>query len=517
MKAQQLGKNRDNDAGKFPLRVGAIDVGSNAIRFIAGEFSSRGQYEILDQIRSPVRLGHDVFLTGRLAPDAMDAAIDALREYRQKLEALDISHYRAVATSAVRDSRNGEELLERARDVGVELETISGAEEARLAHLAVGNRIELGKRQWIHADLGGGSVEVSLVDEAGIHWTESHGMGSVRLLEELAVTGDEPGRFRRRLEEYTATLRLPVSDKKPAGFIATGGNIEALARLIDGRTDANGVATIELEKLRATIEALAQLSYNDRVSLLGLREDRADVILPAAMVYERLADLAGMDTILVPFVGIKDGVLIDLAEDLVPDDGNRTRLDEIAWHGATALGRRYDLDAAHGQHVARLALSLFDQLKAEHKLGDDERRVLMAASILHDIGTFIGYKRHHKHSQYIIAASEIAGFSPGDVEVIANIARYHRKSPPNDQHELFMKLKDKDRERVRLLAAMLRLADAMDREHRQHVRRVSAAVNDSTVELTLDGEGDLLLERWALQQKAGMFEKVYGLNVVIND
>jgi exopolyphosphatase/guanosine-5'-triphosphate,3'-diphosphate pyrophosphatase len=433
------------------------------------------------------------------------------------MDALGIEHYRAVATSAVRDSYNGKDLIEGARVAGIELETITGAEEARLAHLAVRHRIDLGLRPWVLADLGGGSVEVSVVDENGIHWTESHGMGSVRLLEELTVAGDEPGHFRRRLEEYTDTLRLPVkSQKELAGFVATGGNAEAIARLMDAQPDSRGVSSIELSKLRSTIEALARLSYRQRVEQLGLREDRADVILPAAMVYERLAELAGVSTILIPNVGIKDGVLLDLVDDLVPD-GRTARVDQIAWSGATALGNRYNFDAAHGQHVAKLALSLFDQLQELHQLEPEERRLLLAAAILHDVGTFISYKRHHKHSLYIISASELPGFSPSDLQVIANIARYHRKSGPAPHHEAFVRLSEREQELVRRLAAILRLADAMDREHRQIVKQVRTRVDDSKLVLELEGDGDLLLERWALQQKAGLFEKVYERDVKVRD
>jgi exopolyphosphatase/guanosine-5'-triphosphate,3'-diphosphate pyrophosphatase len=265
--------------------------------------------------------------------------------------------------------------------------------------------------------------------------------------------------------------------------------------------------------MRATIEALASLSYRQRVVDLGLREDRADVILPAAMVYERLAELAGMESILVPNVGIKDGVLLDLAENLVPGEHGRDRLDEIAWDGAVTLGRRYALDQAHGQHVAELALSLFDQLHDLHKLDEQDRRLLLAAAILHDVGTFIGYRRHHKHSQYIIAESDLPGFSPAEIQVIANIARYHRKSAPAPHHEPFQKLSERAQSKVRKLAPILRLADALDREHRQTVSAVLARVEDSKLELELTGEGDLLLERWALQQKASMFEDVYDLDV----
>jgi exopolyphosphatase / guanosine-5'-triphosphate,3'-diphosphate pyrophosphatase len=501
----------------FPIRAAAIDIGSNAMRFLATEFLHAQHYTVIEQTRTPVRLGHDVFLTGKLAADAMDAAVDAIAGYRSRIEALEIAHYRAVATSAVRDSRNGDEFLERVREqAGIELELITGAEEARLVHQAVRSRIKLGSRRWVLADLGGGSVEVSLVDDEKIFWSVSHDMGSVRLLEELAVAGDEPGRFRRRLEEYTSTLRIPSRGrKKPAGFIATGGNIEALAKLADAPVDARGVARLPLAQLRAIVETLSTLSYRQRVDELGLREDRADVVLPASMVYERLAVLSGFEEIVVPNVGLKDGVVLDLVDDVARHVPHGEQHDQVVYAGAIALGRRFRFESAHGRHVAALALSLFDQLEALHGLGRDDRRILLAAGLLHDIGTFLGYRKHHKHSLYILSQSELPGFAPDEILMVANVARYHRKSEPQSSHDAFMKLAEEDRDRVVSMAAILRIADALDREHLQNVRAVRARTTDDRLVLELDGTGELLLERWAVEKKAGLFEKTFGREVRI--
>lgn len=503
------------EAEPFPIRLGAIDIGSNAIRFLAAEFRDGGSAQQLEQMRLPVRLGHDVFLTGKLAPDAIESAVAGLKMFGRRMEELGVTHHRAVATSAVRDSRNGAELVQRARDeAGIGINVITGAEEARLVHLAVRSRIRLGRQKWLIADLGGGSVEVSVVDENGIYRTESHEMGSVRLLEELAVAGEEPGRFRRRLEEYTATLRSSrILHTKVAGFIATGGNIEALARLADAKLDKNGVATLRTADLRNIIERLATLSYAERLSQLGLREDRADVILPAAMVYERVAVLAGVDTVLVPNVGVKDGVLWDLLEQSTWGGRHRTTKERAVYSGAVALGRRFHFDEAHGRHVAKLAASIFDQTRSLHGLKREDRRLLIAAALLHDIGTFIGYKRHHKHSLYIIAESELPGLTPNEILMVANVARYHRKNTPADHHDAFTRLEDKNRERVIKLSAILRLADALDREHLQRVDSVNAEIGNNILELSIGGRGDLLLERWALQQKSQFFEKTFGVDV----
>jgi exopolyphosphatase/guanosine-5'-triphosphate,3'-diphosphate pyrophosphatase len=504
----------DSREPSFPMRAAAIDVGSNAMRFLAAEFTDPAHYTALEQLRTSVRLGHDVFLSGRLAESAMTAAIEALRAYRARMEALEIRRYRAVATSAVRDSDNGEVFLDRVRrETGLALESITGAEEVRLVHQAVRNRIPLGTSKWLLADLGGGSVEVSVVDDEEIHWTVSHGMGSVRLLEELAVTGEEPGRFSRRLQEYAATLRIPGGRIRYAGFIATGGNIEALSRLAMSDTAERTVTVVPVARLREIIHTLFRLSYRQRVTDLGLREDRADVILPAALVYERLCVLAECDAIHVPHVGVKDGVVLDLVDDYVRHVPHQVRQEQVVYNGAIALGKRYRFDLAHGRHVAALALALFDQLRELHDLEARDRRLLMAAALLHDIGMFIGHRRHHKHSLYIISESELPGLTPAEIRMVANIARYHRKGHPASHHEEFMELREAERNRVTRLAALLRVADGLDREHLQMVHDLRAHATNSEVTLELEGAGDLLLERWAVQRKAGLFEQTFGREI----
>lgn len=503
----------------FPIRAAAIDIGSNAIRFLATEFIQTDRYVVLEQVRAPVRLGHDTFLSGRLAESAIAAASETLVAYAGRIKALGIERHRAVATSAVRDSKNSNEFIERTREqAGIDIEIITGAEEMRLVHQAVRNRIDLGDEKWVLVDLGGGSVEVSLVDAHDVHWSVSHGMGSVRLLEELQVAGDEPGRFRRRLEEYAATLRIPnVGRTIRAGFIATGGNIEALARLANAQPDEKGVSRLALADLRETIEQLAHMPYRQRVDELGLREDRADVILPAATVYETLCTQADFQEIHVPYVGLKDGIAIDLIDDYVRHEPHAERQEQVVLAGAVNLGRRFRFDAAHARHVAKLAASLFEQLRDVHGLDSALRRVLIAAAVLHDIGLFIGYRRHHKHSQYIISQSELPGLTPREILMTANVARYHRKGDPAPHHEAFNALPEEDKESVRRLAALLRIADALDSEHKQTVRDVRMNVRDGNAFVDAQGAGDLLLERWAVRKKSALFESVFGLKLDFRD
>jgi len=304
----------EGQGGGAAVRLAAIDVGSNALRFTVVEVAGSRTPRTLEQRRAAIRLGQDGVATGTISARAMDDAVQALASFSRRMADLGVEHYRAVATSAVRESRNGTELIARVRnEAGLTLEAITGAEEARLVHLAVLGRLDLGAHTWLLADVGGGSVEVSAVDRRGVQAMESHGVGAVRLLEGGAGAGQEPERLRRRLDEYAEALRgSPVLRPHLAGFIATGGNVEALAQLAGAAPDEWGVSTLAVLDLRGLIVRLAALSVAARVRQLGLGEDRADVILPAAMLYERIAQLAGVEDIVVPNVGVRDGLVRDL-------------------------------------------------------------------------------------------------------------------------------------------------------------------------------------------------------------
>jgi exopolyphosphatase/guanosine-5'-triphosphate,3'-diphosphate pyrophosphatase len=515
---RKTGKARDSSIGldiEFPLRVACVDMGSNAIRFLAAEFSTENEYEALDGERAPVRLGHGVYLSGRLEVGAMDGAVCALTRFREKMDEHGIEHYRAVATSAVRESTNRDAFVARVLDEsGLRLEVISGSEEARLVHLAVSRKIPLGNRTWLLVDLGGGSVEVSLVDQNGTYWSESHTMGSVRLLEELTGAGADPGRFRRLLAEYISVLKVPAMPEGStvAGYVATGGNIETLAKL-GGFSDRMSVSHLPVETLRTIIEQLARLSYRERVDQLGLREDRADVILPAAMVYDRLADLCGADEIQVPHVGIKEGVLYDLVNQLVRQRDHEDRQEREVIASAITVGRKYHFDCDHAMQVSKLSLRLFDQLRSLHGLGGSDRRILHAAALLHDIGQFVSFKAHHKHSAYLISHTELPNFSQREMQLVANVARYHRKAHPADHHPDYMALDENERVRVVRLASLLRVADALDREHVQRVTDLTAKLGSDELTLWLDGTAGLLLEGWSLKKKANLFHKTFGRKV----
>lgn len=297
-------------------RVAAIDAGSNAIRFVVADFDGPVSHRVVHKRREPIRLGHRVFIHGGLDNGTMDDAVRAFGSFREEMDALGVERMRAVATSATREAQNRGAFLERVRtEAGIELEPISGAEEARLVHLAVRSRVDLSRGRWILADLGGGSVEVFLVDDTGILWSESYRIGTVRLLETLAETRGCHDSLRAWVHRQLSGLTIPPPDAYPGptAFAATGGNIKAIARLALSYLDWAKLAILPTNRLDAVIHLLNAMSVAERIGELRLRPDRADVILPAALVYAHFARLARAEHIVVPGVGVKEGVLAEVA------------------------------------------------------------------------------------------------------------------------------------------------------------------------------------------------------------
>jgi exopolyphosphatase/guanosine-5'-triphosphate,3'-diphosphate pyrophosphatase len=493
------------------LRVACIDIGSNGIRCVAAEYRDPGHAQVLLQDRAPVRLGHSVFQAGAIDREAMDAAVTGLAAFRRRLDALKVAHLRCVATSAVRESANQSELLLRARrEAKVKVEVIHGAEEARLVHSAVSHRVPMGKDPWMLMDLGGGSLEVSLADGRGIRWSESHAMGAVRLLEEFESCKGDTKRFQTLIAETVGTLRIAgAKGRAPVGLAATGGNIEELARLSGLSEPEGGASVLPVKQLRETLQKVAKLDVAERMEKLDLRPDRADVVVPAGFVYEQVARLAGVDAIHVPYVGLKDGVLLDLVDGLAVHTDAKARKETQVLDASVALGHRYQFDEEHGVHVSRLALSLFDQLQPRHRLKPIDRSILQAAAVLHDIGRFVGDAKHHKHSYYLVSQADLPGLSEQEVELAAQVARYHRKKEPRVAHAPFAALNAADQRRVTVLSAILRVADALDREHRQAIRAVRLSRHGGNTTLKVQGDGSFTLEQWALEAKGGLFCRVF--------
>jgi exopolyphosphatase/guanosine-5'-triphosphate,3'-diphosphate pyrophosphatase len=502
-------------------RIAAIDMGSNAIRFYVVETAGDSSYRVLENLREPIRLGGDVFLKGTIREENIRKAEAAFRRFRQLLKGHGVQTVRAVATCATREASNADLLLSRLeRASGIRVEVISGDEEARLIAQAVGKRIPLGKKSAMIVDLGGGSVEITFVENGRITLTDSHNFGAVRLLDMLSSAEEDLRSAGQLLGEYMDLVGRKLSrrgnGKKAALFIATGGNIESIAAIPDAHAEPHPdypeTVRIRAGNLRRLMEELSGMSLKSRMERFGLREDRADVILPACFVYHRIAELNGSEEILVPRVSLKDGLVQEILEQA---KGAEHLLDlrEQVCVSCREMVSRYKLDQKHTEKVTELALSLFDQTEPLHGLGKQERIYLEAAALLHDVGYFISMQKHHKHSHYIIANSEIVGLTPAERLVVAGISRYHRKAVPDTAHAEFEALPKKDRATVSSLAAILRIADALDKEHNSAVRSVECRLQNGSLLLRAVSRKSCRLEALGVTANATMFRDHFGVDV----
>jgi len=499
--------------------LAAIDVGSNAMRLVVGRLSYDDKLETLENLRLPVRLGQDAFSKQQIQEETAQDALDAFIRFRKVADDYGAERIRAVATSAMREASNSDMLIDRiARTTGIEIETISGEEEARLIHLAVANAVNLKNKHAMLIDIGGGSVEVTLSKGGNILSTESYNMGTVRLLEKLR---DKPAKlpFDELVREYAEAPRRrierEIKHQKMDLCIGTGGNIEEMGVLRKKLFKRESDTAITLEELEKLSKTLGKMSVEERMRKFKLKPDRADVILPASIVLKMIAKEARVDEIKIPNVGLKDGILIDLAQS-VSAAPRPSRLEQV-WMSAMLLGEKYQYDGEHSILVAHLAGSLFDQTVPLHNLENEERLLLIVAALLHDIGHFINTVDHDKHAYYILQANPLIGLTSREQDIVANLARYHRKSMPTVQDENFRALSSKDRSTVIKLSALLRLADAMDVSHTHRVRSVTLKQARNKWFLKLVGEGSLSLETWALQKRRALFQDVFGMKLEIEN
>jgi len=496
-------------------KIAAIDAGSNAIRLVVADLDDRWQVQPLESIRIPVRLGQDVFTNGILQENTIQQAMEAFVQFRHIVDDFGVSRIKAVATAAVREAQNSALLIDRiARVSGIELEVINGEEEARLVHLAVASIFDLAGKNALLVDIGGGSVEITLTRGNNIFSTNSYAMGTVRLLQKLDwnAYARNPAAFGLLVREYVESashhLREDIGDTRIQLCVGTGGNVEEIGKLrqrLFKHDDDRMVSVAELEKL---VERLSRMNYAERIRKLNLRPDRADVILPAMTVLKLVAQLAGVEEVLIPSVGLKNGILLDMAANMEHELVLPRR--EQVLESTVRIGRKYRFDQDHANTVARLAMRLFDQAEKIHLLDGEERLLLEIAAQLHDVGHFISTVDHDQHGEYILRANHVIGLSERQQEMVAMIVRYHRKGFPYLDGQSESELPQKDRRVVMMLCALLRLADGMDASHTQRVSDVVIEERPNGWTLRLVGKGDLTLEKWSVSKRSALFTDVFG-------
>jgi exopolyphosphatase/guanosine-5'-triphosphate,3'-diphosphate pyrophosphatase len=502
--------------------VAVLDMGASAIRLVIADIAPGRPMRIVEEASRGVLLGRDTFSSGVIRPRTADATFAALDGFKQIINGYTVQRVHAVATSAVREARNGELFLDRVRGrSGITFETINEAEESRLVYLAVRDALKdhvaFTGAATLLAEVGGGSTGLTLLRRGHPTMSGVYALGAIRLRQQLDIRRHghdlQVALLKRAIANVVDEIRLEIPLRRVSQLVAIGGDVRLAAAQILEDEDGDGVREIPRDAFLAFCDEVERLDDEGLVARFRLPAADAETLQPALLVYRTLLSETSARHLVVCDASLRAGMLLDLL-----DPGARLGSEDFEQQvlaSAEAVGERYRFDRAHGRHVATLATRLFDQLQDEHGLSRHERLLLQTAALLHDIGIYVSLRAHHKHSQYLLAASQIFGLSNDDVAIVANIARYHRRAPPQESHLPYMTLDRVDRVIVTKLSALLRVANALDAEHLQKVRDLHLIRGDRGWVLELDGSGDITMEQMAAAARADMFAEVFGRRLVI--
>jgi exopolyphosphatase / guanosine-5'-triphosphate,3'-diphosphate pyrophosphatase len=499
-----------------PVHIAAIDAGSNAVRLSVARAYSALDIEPLYSERYSLRLGESVFLRHRFSEDIFKKAIKAFRHFKEVMDEYGVTRYRAVATSASREARNRKKFLrEIKRKCGIALEVISSAEESRLGREAAVAALGPESPPRCIIDLGGGSLEVNILRDHSVEHCAQLPVGTVRLMTTLNIPGvihpaqaEQVRRYVRALLESKLPSRPNLGDTIA---VALGGSAETLAALAPGPRQ-HGVPTLQLSLLRERLSGILERDVRERMKTYAVRRDRADVMGIAAITFITLGRYLNLRTLSVPSVGIREGLLQEIAREAFsrkePHRYNAAFRQLLV--GTRSFARRLEYDQPHAEHVRELGILLFDQLQPVHHLPAQARVQLEAAALLHDVGHMVSHRGHHKHGEYLALNGDVAGLEGRDRAIVAALVRYHnRKSAPAGHHVAYSSLNNNDQRIVRRLAAILRIAEALDHSHRQRVTNLHASFQRGAVGLQITATGDVTEDLRDAIRSAELFEKEF--------
>lgn len=497
-------------------QLGIIDLGSNTARMVVMQYQPHHSFKLVDEVQENVRLAHAVGDDNTLQPEPIEIALETLHMFASLGKALNVDQIVAVATSAVRDAANQAEFLTRVRDVtGLDMRVLSGEEEAYYGYLGVINSLDFSNG--FVFDIGGGSVELSLVRGRGLVHSTSLPLGTVRLTERF-FNGDTPTKAElKKLQKYLDNVLNDVAWFAPQPtmhLVGVGGTVRNLAKMDQAMQnyplDKLHGYEIPYERVDMIATRLAKMSRSQRENLTGLNRDRADVIVAGVWLIRVLMQRSGASCLRVSGQGLRDGLFYEhfLAGSQPPITPNLRQL------SVQNLAHLYNYHAIHAQKVCDLSLTMFDQLHALHGYGAWERELLASAAILHDIGVSINYYDHHKHSLYLILNAGLNGFNHRELVLIGLLTRFHRKGNVIDEG-LGALLQSDDLDRVAKLAALLRIAEYLERAKSQVIQTVSCRIEKQRVIIEATSVGDATVEIWDANRRTSLFRKAYGMEIEI--
>lgn len=511
------------------LRVAAIDLGTNSFHMIIVEESPQKGIVEIDRVKDMICIGRGSISTKMLDEEAMQSGIGALKNFLVLASHHGVASENVIAfaTSAIREAKNSGDFIRRVKEeTGLKIKIISGKEEAEFIYYGVRNAVKIGNSSDLLFDIGGGSVEFVLVNQKGLQLLESRKIGVARMCERFVASEPIASHDIKMLEQYfTAEMVTAVekaSQLKVTRAIASSGTAQNIARMIQSmkgsqsETSLNN-STFTRTEFQALYQAILPLGAAERKKVTGLDEKRVDLIVPGLILVDMIFRLFNLTEIVISDSALREGMVLHYLKHRLQPGAKRSSDDEldIRRESVYELAFRCGWTRNHAEHVARLSLQLFDKLALLHHLDESYRELLEYASLLHNIGAFIAISSHHKHSQYIILNGELRGFSPLETEIIAHVARYHRKSPPTERHAAYSMLPSASKRAVDLLSGILRLANGLERGHRQNVQKINVEVTANTIILHLKTRFEPDIEIWAADLLKPWLEKLLNKSIIL--
>ena len=501
--------------------VAAIDIGSSALRLDIGEVGAQGDVRLLESLRHGVRLGKDVFAKGRVEQDTLRRCLAILKNYSRLLKEYGVTRpdqLRAVATSFAREASNRDMFVDRVSTAtGIAVNVLEESEEARLTYLAVREILEangiLDAGNVAVMEIGGGQTILLYIRKGKVTVAQSFHTGALRTHELVEAGGGAGPRAKSVLKAYATELVDQVVQAVPrekiSALVAMGAGARFAADHAAGEPPGpdGRVALASAAKLAELAERLAPMTAQSLVKAYKLTYQDAETVAPAVMAIAQAARALKVREVHIVQATLRDGLLREMAM----RDHRSAGFEEQVVYSAQTMAARYGIDEAHAQNVEAAAVALFDELKEEHQLGGHERMLLRCAAILHDIGIYVNARAHHKHSMYLIQNSDLFGLTRHDMQIVAIVSRYHRKAVPSPAHPEFAALPLEDRMTVAKLAALLRVADALERTHRAAPRPLEFRREADRFVIQVRDMEDLTMERLVLREKGNLFADVFGL------
>jgi exopolyphosphatase / guanosine-5'-triphosphate,3'-diphosphate pyrophosphatase len=506
-------------------RICAIDLGTNSFHAVIVDIYPDRSYRTIDSLKEMVVLGSDV-ANHRLSPESMQRGIDALRKIRTLSDSNEVDEVIAYATSAIRESENGGDFIQRAIDeTGIKVQAIPGIREAELIGFAVQHGMYLNNEPVLVMDIGGGSVEYIITNRDHFYYLDSRKIGvsrmSSRFVRGDVVTKTEIAALKEHYAEHLKDLNLAMKRYPVQTLIGSSGTMQNLAQMIAARKKKDVSLTLNefeytAEDFKEFYNYFIKLSRKERLEVTGLDEKRIDFIVPGLVLVDLVIDEFEIKSIRTSTDALREGIIISYMRKEMKSLKMSGEFPDPRRRSVYELLRKCNWHEKHSTHVAKLALQMYDALQNWHDLTERERELLEYACLMHDIGYHISHHRHHKHALYLILNADLKGFTQDEIEIMAHVARYHRRSTPKKRHQLYATLSDYQKDRVKKLAGILRVADGLDRSHFQNVIKIDIEVGDKIV-FKIKTSDNPELEIWGAMRKRELLESMFNkpLEIVV--